>query len=143
MLYGSLCHLVFSGTRVLITISTSIYTWTAEGNSTHDRNLIKSLITATSISLLIFQRKYLLPYISPLKVYSLAFLRSQRSILEVISLLHYPKRKQNANISILSPNLCANRIHRGKNRQSTISVITGDYSAPPGPLQAGSVLGTR
>lgn len=50
-----------------ISISISIYTLVAEGNFTHDTDLIKLLITVTSILLLIFQLKYLLPYISSLK----------------------------------------------------------------------------
>lgn len=58
-----------------ISISTSLYTLAAEGNFTHDTGLIKLLITATSILLLIFQLKYLLPYISTLEFYSLAFLQ--------------------------------------------------------------------
>lgn len=115
---------------MFISISTSIYTWVAEGNSIHDRDLIKSLITATSISLLIFQRKYLLPYISPLKVYSLAFLRSQRSILEVISLLHYSKQqKQNANIYILSQ-ICVLIGESIDNLPFQLPQVV--YSAPPG-----------
>ena len=57
-----------------ISISTSIYTLAADGSVTHAMALIKLLITVTSILLLILQLKYLLPYISTVKVYSLAFL---------------------------------------------------------------------
>lgn len=71
-----MCHLVFKWyMSVNTSISISICVSPAEGNSTHDTDLIKLLITVTSISLLIFQLKYLLPYISTLKVYSLAFLQ--------------------------------------------------------------------
>lgn len=61
-----------------ISVNISIYTLAAEDNFTHDTDLIKLLITVTSISLLIFQLKYLLAYISTLKVYSLALLQLTR-----------------------------------------------------------------
>lgn len=71
-----MCHLVFKWyMSVNTSVSISICALPAEDNSTHDTDLIKLLITVTSISLLISQLKYLLPYISALKVYSLAFLR--------------------------------------------------------------------
>ena len=89
-----------------ISISASIYTLAADGNVTHDMDLIKLLITVTSVLLLILQLKYLLPYISTLKVYSLAFLPiTQKYSQEVHPSSRYPNSKSKRQTPAFSPNL--------------------------------------
>lgn len=82
-----------------------IYAMAAQDNSTRDTDLIKSLITVTFISLLIFQLKYLLPYVSALNACALPLLHiTQKHCRSGIPLCYSQRQqKQKANSSHALP----------------------------------------
>ena len=82
-----------------------IYAMAAQDNSTRDTDLIKSLITVTFISLLIFQLKYLLPYVSALNACALPLLHiTQKHWRSGIPLCYSQRQqKQKANSSHALP----------------------------------------